>query len=70
MRIKYSEGLLKEGIVIAGETEKGVFEALCSPAVNYFKFYSKSSPKDYNLSLVKPRLTMLLWRIPHMSEKP
>ena len=31
MRIKYSEGLLKEGNVIAGETEKGVFEALGLP---------------------------------------
>jgi DNA polymerase/3'-5' exonuclease PolX len=28
MRIKYSEGLIKEGSVIAGEDEKGVFEAL------------------------------------------
>jgi DNA polymerase (family 10) len=28
MRIKYSEGLIKEGCVIAGETEQGVFEAL------------------------------------------
>jgi DNA polymerase (family 10) len=31
MRIRYSEGLLKEGTVIAGETEKGVFEALGLP---------------------------------------
>ena len=31
MRIKYSEGLLKEGTAIAGETEKGVFEALGLP---------------------------------------
>jgi DNA polymerase (family 10) len=31
MRIKYSEGLIKEGNVIAGETEKGVFEALRLP---------------------------------------
>jgi DNA polymerase/3'-5' exonuclease PolX len=31
MRIKYSEGLIKEGSAIAGETEKGVFEALCLP---------------------------------------
>ena len=31
MRIKYSEGLIKEGSVIAGETEKGVFEALGLP---------------------------------------
>jgi len=31
MRIKYSEGLIKEGNVIAGETEKGVFEALGLP---------------------------------------
>ena len=28
MRIKYSEGLIKDNSVIAGETEKGVFEAL------------------------------------------
>jgi DNA polymerase (family 10) len=31
MRVKYSEGLIKEGTVIAGETEKGVFEALGLP---------------------------------------
>ena len=31
MRIRYSEGLIKEGKVIAGETEKGVFEALGLP---------------------------------------
>jgi DNA polymerase (family 10) len=31
MRIKYSEGLIKEGKVIARETEKGVFEALGLP---------------------------------------
>lgn len=31
MRIKYSEGLIKDGSVIAGETEKGVFEALGLP---------------------------------------
>ena len=31
MRIRYSEGLIKEGSVIAGETEKGVFEVLCLP---------------------------------------
>jgi DNA polymerase (family 10) len=31
MRIRYSEGLIKEGSVIAGETEKGVFEALGLP---------------------------------------
>ena len=31
MRIRYSEGLIKEGRVIAGETEKGVFEALGLP---------------------------------------
>jgi DNA polymerase/3'-5' exonuclease PolX len=31
MRIRYSEGLLKEGSVIAGETEKEVFEALGLP---------------------------------------
>ena len=31
MRIKYSEGLIKEGVVIAGEDEKGVFEVLGLP---------------------------------------
>ena len=31
MRIKYSEGLIKEGSAIAGENEKGVFEALGLP---------------------------------------
>ena len=31
MRIKYSEGLIKDSVVIAGETEKGVFEALGLP---------------------------------------
>ena len=31
MRIRYSEGLIKDGSVIAGETEKGVFEALGLP---------------------------------------
>ena len=31
MRIKYSEGLIKDGVAVAGETEKGVFEALCLP---------------------------------------
>ena len=31
MRIKYSEGLIKEGSVIAAEDEKGVFEALGLP---------------------------------------
>lgn len=31
MRIRYSEGLIKDGTVIAGETEKGVFEALGLP---------------------------------------
>ena len=31
MRIKYSEGLIKDNNVIAGETEKGVFEALGLP---------------------------------------
>lgn len=31
MRIKYSEGLTKEGKVIAGETEQSVFEALGLP---------------------------------------
>jgi DNA polymerase (family 10) len=31
MRIKYSEGLIKDNNVLAGETEKGVFEALGLP---------------------------------------
>jgi DNA polymerase/3'-5' exonuclease PolX len=31
MRIKYSEGLVKDGAVVAGETEEGVFEALRLP---------------------------------------
>ena len=31
MRIKYSEGLIKESVAIAGETEQGVFDALCLP---------------------------------------
>ena len=31
MRIKYSEGLIKDNSTIAGETEKGVFEALGLP---------------------------------------
>ena len=31
MRIKYSEGLIKDKSVIAGETEQGVFEALGLP---------------------------------------
>ena len=31
MRIKYSEGLIKDGVAVAGETEKGVFEALGLP---------------------------------------
>jgi DNA polymerase (family 10) len=31
MRIRYSEGLIKEGVVVAGETEQGVFEALGLP---------------------------------------
>jgi len=31
MRIKYSEGLIKDGVAIAGETEQGVFEALGLP---------------------------------------
>jgi DNA polymerase/3'-5' exonuclease PolX len=31
MRIKYSEGLIKDGSAIAGETEQGVFEALGLP---------------------------------------
>ena len=28
VRIKYSEGLIKDGVAVAGETEQGVFEAL------------------------------------------
>ena len=28
MRIRYSEGLIKDGVAVAGETERGVFEAL------------------------------------------
>ena len=31
MRLKYSEGLIKDGLAIAGETERGVFEALGLP---------------------------------------
>jgi DNA polymerase (family 10) len=31
MRIKYSEGLIKEGMAVAGETEQSVFEALGLP---------------------------------------
>jgi len=31
MRLKYSEGLIKDGIAIAGETEEGVFAALGLP---------------------------------------
>jgi DNA polymerase/3'-5' exonuclease PolX len=31
MRLRYSEGLIKDGTVIAGENEKGVFEALGLP---------------------------------------
>src|SRR5664280_198026 len=31
LRIRYSEGLIKDGISIAGETEQSVFEALCLP---------------------------------------
>jgi DNA polymerase/3'-5' exonuclease PolX len=31
MRLKYSEGLIKDDAVIAGESEKGVFEALGLP---------------------------------------
>ena len=31
MRIKYSKGLIKDGNVIAGQDEKGVFEALGLP---------------------------------------
>lgn len=31
MRLKYSEGLIKEDVAVAGETEQGVFEALGLP---------------------------------------
>lgn len=31
MRIRYSEGLIKDGMAVAGETEQGVFEALGLP---------------------------------------
>jgi DNA polymerase (family 10) len=31
MRIKYSEGLINDGVAVAGETEQGVFEALGLP---------------------------------------
>src|SRR5665647_1522750 len=31
MRVRYSEGLIKDGVAIAGETEHGVFEALGLP---------------------------------------
>ena len=31
MRIKYSEGLIKDEVAVAGETEQGVFEALGLP---------------------------------------
>ena len=31
MRLKYSEGLIKDGMAVAGETEQGVFEALELP---------------------------------------
>ncbi|HLN89139.1 MAG TPA: hypothetical protein VK253_03650 [Candidatus Binatia bacterium] len=31
MRLKYSEGLIKDDVAIAGETEQGVFEALNLP---------------------------------------
>ena len=31
MRIRYSEGLIKDGVAVAGETERGVFEALGLP---------------------------------------
>jgi len=31
MRIRYSEGLIKDGVAIAGETEQGVLEALGLP---------------------------------------
>jgi DNA polymerase (family X) len=31
MRLKYSEGLIREGVSVAGETEQGVFETLGLP---------------------------------------
>ncbi len=31
MRLKYSEGLIRDGVAVAGETEQGVFEALDLP---------------------------------------
>ncbi len=31
MRLKYSEGLIKDDVPVAGETEQGVFEALGLP---------------------------------------
>ncbi len=31
MRLKYSEGLIKDGNIVAGESEKGVFELLSLP---------------------------------------
>src|SRR5665647_635040 len=31
MRLKYREGLIKDGVAVAGENEQGVFEALCLP---------------------------------------
>ena len=37
MRLKYSEGLIKDGVAIAGETEQGVFESLGSPYPLPFK---------------------------------
>ncbi len=44
MRLKYSEGLIKEGKAISGETEEGVFAALgfpCPPATEREIFESK-----------------------------
>jgi len=37
MRLKYSEGLIKGGLAIAGETEQGVFEALGLSYVSPFQ---------------------------------
>jgi DNA polymerase/3'-5' exonuclease PolX len=31
--LKYSEGLVRDGVVVAGETEEGVFSALDLPNV-------------------------------------
>ena len=43
MRIKFSQGLIKEGKVIAGKTEEGIFEALEIP---YKEPKDREIPKD------------------------